>query len=185
MIELRAEHTERLEAVLGNTPRQIPIVIARAINRAGDAARTQAARSAREIYNVKYKAVLKTIKIQKAYPGNLQASVKSVGSPLSLMQFKVDPSRPQPKRKAPIIVSVKKGTRKPFEGGFVAQMSSGHVNVFTRTTKKRFPIKQHYGPSIPKMLGNESVVRFVENKAMEVLDTRLEHEINRMLGGNE
>jgi hypothetical protein len=184
MIELRAQHMEKLEEILGRTPKQIPIVVSRAINRSAEAARTQAARSARETYNVKYQAILKTIKIQKAYPGFLQASVRSVGSPLSLMKFKVEPNRPQPKRKTPILVSVKKGSRKPFKDGFVAQMRSGHLNVFARTTKKRFPIKDFYGPPIPKMLGNESVIRYVEEKAMDVLDTRLEHEINRMLGGN-
>jgi hypothetical protein len=184
MIVLRTQHMERLQEVLGNTPREIPKVVAHAINRSAEAARTQAARSAREIYNVQYKAILKTIKIQKAHPGNLQANVKSVGSPLSLIKFKVEPNRPQPKRKTPILVSVKKGSRKPFEGGFVAQMGNGHNNVFARTTKKRFPIKNFYGPSIPKMIGSDSVSRAVEDRAMEILDTRLEHEISQMLGGS-
>lgn len=174
---------ERLENILGNTPRQIPIVAALAINRAAEAARTQAGRSVRETYNVKHKDVISTIKIKKASPNDLHADIRSRGSVLELMKFKVNPTRPQPKRKAPITVSVKKGSSKSIKEGFVAQMSNGHINVFTRVSNKRLPIKGHYGPSIPQMLGNDSVVRFVEDKAEEVLGNRLEHEINRMLGG--
>jgi hypothetical protein len=184
MIELRAEHIEKLERILRNTPKQIPIVTARAINRAADAARTQAGRSVRETYVIKHKDVIGTIKIKKAHAGDLQADIKSRGSVIKLTKFKVNPKQPQPQRKKPVVVSVKKGSSKPIKNGFVAGMSNGHVNVFTRVSKKRYPIRGHYGPSVPQMLGNESVVRFVEERARDVLDTRLEHEINRMLGGN-
>lgn len=183
MIDLKTEHIEKLEEILGKTPKQIPIVVSNAINRSAEAARTQAGRTVRETYVIKHKDVIGTIKIKKANPYDLTAVIRSHGSPIKLMKFKVNPGKPQPRRKRPITVSVKKGQAKPFKNGFVAQMSSGHTNVFTRVSKGRFPIKGHYGPSVPQMLGNESVVRFVENRAMDVLDTRLEHEISRLLGG--
>ena len=184
MITLRAEHIERLEEMLRNAPAQVNVAAARAINRAAYAARTQAGRSVRETYTVKHKDVISTIRLhKKATPADLNAEIRSRGSTLKLMKFKVTPSSPQPKRKRPIKVSVKKGSNKTIKNGFVARMSNGHMNVFTRTTKKRFPIRGHYGPSVPQMLGNESVTRFVERKANEVLDNRLEHEINRLLRG--
>lgn len=183
MIELKAEHIEKLERILGNTPKQIPIVTARAINRAAEAARTQAGRSVRETYTIKHRDVLNTIKIKKASANDLTADIRSRGSARKLMDFRVNPKAPQPRRKKLVSVSVKKGSNKSIKNGFVAKMTSGHMNVFARTSKKRLPIKGLYGPSVPQMLGNESVANYVERRAMEVLDTRLEHEINRMLGG--
>lgn len=183
MIELRAEHLDMLEQLCRNAPAKANIVAARAINRAALSARTQAAKSARETYVIKHGDIIKTIKIKKATPADLNAEINSRGSAIKLLNFRVTPNMPQPRRKKPISVMVKKGANKPFKGGFVAQMRSGHTNVFTRTTKKRLPIQGHYGPSIPQMLGNDSVVSFVENRAMEVLDNRLEHEFNRMLRG--
>ncbi|MDX8367779.1 phage tail protein [Cytobacillus sp. IB215665] len=183
MIKINAEQLEKLEGIFANTPGQIPIVTARAINRAAEAAKTQASRSARDIYIIKHKGITDTIKIKKANSSNLNASVRSRGSKIDLIKFKVNPKKPQPKRKTPIVVTVKKGSKKPFKDGFVAETSNGHINVFTRVSNKRLPIKGHYGPSVPQMLGNESVVKHVEDRAYEVLDTRLEHEINRLLGG--
>lgn len=183
MIELKLEHIDKLERILGNTPKQIPIVTARAINRAAEAGRTQAGRSARDTYVIKHKDVIGTIKIKKASSSDLHANIKSRGHVEKLMNFKVNPTRPQPGRKKPITVSVKKGSKKTIRNGFVAGMKSGNINVFTRVSKKRLPIQGLYGPSVPQMLGNESVVGFVEKRAMDVLDSRLEHEISRLLGG--
>lgn len=184
MIEINREQLQRIESILGNTPRQVPIVTARAINRAAEAARTQAGRSARETYVIKHKDVIDTIKIKKANPNDLHADIRSRGSVIKLTSFKVNPKKPQPNRKRPITVSVKKGSSKTIKNGFVAETKNGHVNVFTRVSNKRLPIRGHFGPSVPQMLGNESVVRFVENRAIDVLDSRLNHEINRMMGGN-
>ena len=183
MIELRIEHLERLQQILGNTPKQIPFVTARAINRAAEAARTQAGRSVREKYVVKQKDVVSTIKVKKATANNLNADIRSKGPVLKLMAFKVNPGKPQPGRKKKVTVSVKKGSQKSISNSFVAQTSSGHVNVFTRVSRKRLPIRGHYGPSVPQMIGNESVIEFVENRASDVLDTRLQHEISRLIGG--
>lgn len=183
MIELRAEHLERLERILEYTPQQVPIIAARAINRSAEAARTQASRSVRETYVIKHKDIVDTIRIKKASPNDLNADIRSRGAVINLTKFKVNPKKPQPNRTKPITVSVKKGSAKVFKNGFVAEMASGHMNVFTRVSKDRLPLKGHYGPSVPQMLGNESVVQFVEQKATEVLENRLIHETNRLVGG--
>lgn len=182
MIELTVPQLERLERQLRDVPRQVPIVTARAINRSAEQARTQAGRSARESYHVKHKAILKTIKIRKAFPSDLTANIKSKGSTLELMKFKVRAHKPLPTRGKYTVVSVKKSSKKTIKGSFVATMKNGHTNVFTRVNKARKPIRGHYGPSIPQMLGNDNVTRAIEDKAMQVLDTRLEHEMSRILG---
>lgn len=181
MIELNVGQVERIEEIFRNTPQQVPKVISRAINRSAHAARAQATRSVRETYNIKHRDVSSTIKVRTASPANLTANIRSSGAPLKLMNFRVSPKGP--KKVKQVTVGVKKGSRKRIKGAFVAGMNSGHVNVFTRVSKPRLPIRGHYGPSVPQMIGNESVVSVVENKAYDELDKRLEHEIDRLLRG--
>lgn len=181
MIELNLRQVERVQEIFRNTPEQVPGVISRAINRAAHVAKAQATRSVRQNYNIKHGDVSKTIKVKTASPADLAASISSVGSPLKLMTFRVTPS--SPKKVKQVTVGVKKGSRKRIKGAFVTEMNSGHVNVFTRVSTSRLPIRGHYGPSVPQMIGNESVVSVVEDKAYNELDKRLNHEINRLIGG--
>lgn len=183
MIELKLDQIKVIEQVLKNTPKQVPLVVSRAINRAAYSGRTQAGKSVRKEYEVKHRTVISTIKVKKASPNDLQADFRSKGETLKLMDFKVRPGQPDPNRKNPINVTVRKNASKIFLGGFVAQMKSGHMNVFSRQSEKRFPIKGHYGPSVPQMIGNEDVIEEVETQASNTLESRLIHEINRLVGG--
>lgn len=182
MIKLTEPQLDKLKELTDLIPKQVPVVTARAINRSADAAKTQAARSVRTVYVIKHRDVLSTMKIRRATPSNLTSDIRSRGSVMELMKFKVRPGKPDPQRKRRITVSVKKGSTKKIVGSFVAGMGSGHINVFTRVSKKRLPIRGHYGPSVPQMLGSDSVVEKVETRAMEILDTRLTHELSRLLG---
>lgn len=185
MIELTAEQIEKAERALENIPDGVPKVIVRAINRAAESARTEASRKVREKYYVKHSDVISTIKIYKASPADYSATIISKGHVLALPKFRVTPREPEPKRKKSIIVRVKRGGGGPLPGAFVAQMKSGHVGVFKRVGKPRLPIEQKYGPSVPQMLGSPSVSQWIEEKAQETLEKRLDHEINRLLGENE
>ncbi|ABO49743.1 conserved hypothetical protein [Desulforamulus reducens MI-1] len=183
MIELRADQIERVQDLLQHIPEAIPKAISNTINRAAETAKTEAARKARETYYVKHSDVIKTIRITKASPSNLSATVLSRSSPIALSKFNVTPRQPQPKRRKPIIARVKKGAGGSIQGAFVARVTSGHVGVFNRVGPARLPITQRFGPSIPQMIGSETVTRWVEEKALETIDKRLDHEISRVLEG--
>ncbi|MCT8975498.1 phage tail protein [Clostridium sp. CX1] len=175
---------EKLQKKLEEVPKKVPIVTARAINRSASTAKTQAGRLIRETYIVKQRDVTSTIKIKNASSENLSAEIKSTGSVLELMKFKVRANKSLPAHGRYAVVSVKKGSSKMINGSFVTSMGNSHTNVFTRVSKKRLPIRGHYGPSVPQMLGNENVISKIEEKAAEVLETRLEHEVSRVLGGS-
>lgn len=185
MIEFTAEQIDRAERLLGHIPGAAPKAMARAINRATESARTEAARKVRSMYYITQKDVKSTIKVYPASPGDLSALVVSRGNLIALTKFRITPKKPQPKRKSDIIVRVKRGSGGPVKKAFVAKMKSGHTGVFRRAGKQRYPINQMYGPSIPEMIGNPTVTGWVEEKARERLDQRLEHEIKRALEGNE
>lgn len=182
MITINVGQMDRAEAALQHIPKAAPKAIAKALNRAAETARTEAARKIREKYYVKHSDVISTIRIHRAKPEDLAAVVTSKGSPIALYKFHVTPKQPQPRRKTPIIVRVKRDSGGPLKRAFVARVGSA-LGVYSRVGKPRLPIRQHYGPSIPQMLDSEDVVQWVEDKARERLDERLDHEINRLLEG--
>jgi len=184
VIQIDPKQIERAEILLKDIPNGASKAIVNALNRSVEGARTDAVKKVRERYIIKAKDVRDTIQIKKATYDDLTAIVKASGSPVALSKFKITPSSPpKTRRKKPIIARVTRGGGGPIPGAFVAKMESGHVGVFERVGKARLPIKQLYGPSVPQMLGHESVTEYVEEQAREKVEKRLEHEINRLLKG--
>jgi len=185
MIELNVDQLSRVERTLGHIPDSIPKVVARAINRAADTAKTEAAKTVRRTYYISHKDVLSTMRIYRATPNDMQAAVVSKGQVVPLAKFRMTPKKPDPRRKKPIVARVMRGSGGPIKHAFVARMKSGHVGVFWRVGKKRLPLEQRFGPSVPEMLNSPSTIAWVERKANEKLDERLDHEMKRVLEGNE
>ncbi|GEA17744.1 phage tail protein [Moorella sp. E306M] len=184
MITISAEQLARAEVLLKNVPNGVSKAVVSALNRAAESARADAVRKVRERYYIKAQDVRSEIKITKATLDNQAAIIHATGEPVPLSKFRVTPAKPPAKRrKNPIIVRVVRGGGGPVKGAFVAQMQSGHIGVFHRAGRARLPIIQRFGPSIPQMLGHESVVTYVEERAQELLESRLEHEIERLLRG--
>ena len=83
------------------------------------------------------------------------------------------------KRKG-VFVSIKKATETKVPNGFVS--ASG---IFMkRQGKDRYPLKGIYGPALPQMFGNETVMNAMQKEGMEMYEKRLYHELERALGGN-
>lgn len=154
----------------------------RAINRAILTARSESINKAREEYTVKAKDVRETLKISKATPRRPIAVISSLGAPLPLSSFQVSPKTVNGKRRSAIRVSVKKGGRQSFDRAFIAR-PSGQIDVYERAGKKRLPIRKLFGPSVPQMVGNPKVISHIADKAREMMDKRLDHEIGRLLDG--
>ncbi|KZL88710.1 phage tail protein [Clostridium magnum] len=183
-ITINATKVKEVEKELGQYKTKAPLALSRALNRAAANAKTNASKKAREKYNIKARDVNSTIKIAKASKGSLRAVVKSTGERLPLIKFKVSPPNPRPKKPPKVLrVAVKKGGLKELVGGFVASINGN--KVFRRTLKSRLPIEQLFGPAVPQMLGNVSVKEFIEGEAAKVFDKRLDHEIQRIMGGNK
>lgn len=193
MIELSAEQLAKAEAALSHIPGATQKAAAAAINRAAQSAMTAAARSARENYYVKHGDVLKTMKLYKATPTDLAAMVVSRGYALPLTKFRISPNKPNPAKAAKarwrkgkssaLVARVRRGEGGPIPGAFVARVKSGHVGVFRRTSKAKYPVEHLYGPAIPQLLSSRTVSEAVEQRASEQLDARLSHEIERLLEG--
>jgi hypothetical protein len=181
MIEVSAEQLERAESLLADFPKAEPRALSSALNRAAEGARTDAVKKARETYVITAGRVRETIGIGKATPDNLIARVKSQGRPRALSYFNVRPKLPGIRRRKPLFAQVQRGGGGTIKGAFVARLQSGHLGVFNRVGKSSLPIIQRYGPSVPQMIGSETVTEYVELGAQRRLDNRIDHEINRLL----
>lgn len=183
MIEIKIDtkELERIETMLTSIPSGMERATSAAINRTLSMTKTAASRKVRDKYNIKARDINGAIKKFGASRSNLSGRlhVKSARMPLS--KFKVNPSRPSPKRRKPIFVSVKKSGG-AIKGAFVADLDSGHRGVFERVGKSRFPIRELYGPSVPQMVGEGTIIKELEEEASEIVIERLSHEAVRLLG---
>ncbi|MEG0473122.1 MAG: phage tail protein [Solibacillus sp.] len=180
MARIQITHAEQIEAMFDATPRQANIVLSRAINRAAIAGQTRASVNIRKEYYIKAGDIKKHVKIRKATANALSSQLRASGPVMPLMKFDVTPSSPNATQ---VRARVKNGSRKPIESGFIARTGNGHTNVFTRVGRERLPIKGRFGPSVAQMLGKGEVVDDIQTRIQDVLDTRLDHELDRLLRG--
>lgn len=169
-----------VERRLGQLAHRAPNAIASSLNRTVTNITSNISKETRAKYHVKTADIKETIKVTKASKSALSAEVRSKGKPIPLDHFKVTPKTVNPKRKSQLKIAVKKDGVKKVLGAFVANLSG--VKVFKRETAKRLPIARLFGPSIPQMIGNNDSVEKINQKARETYETRLNHEINRILG---
>lgn len=198
MIEITAEAVERVEAILAGVPNGAERALSNAINRGISRVKTGAIRRVKEIYTVQSGAFNEAtrIRVNKARTGNLVGFVSFAGYKIPLYKFKVTPTAPGVKKQ--VRAAVMKGGMTPYEDAFIAQMGSGHIGVFERTgaqgiasrlarakkpNKHTETIKEIPGLAAAQMVGNAKVIETLEEEAQQLVNQRLEHEINRLLSG--
>lgn len=194
-VSVSEDQIKKAETLLQQFPGESKKALARSLNRATVAGQTAAIKNLREGYHVRAGDIRSTIRLSKASPSRLSAEINSKGSAIRLIKFKVNPKTVNARRRTPVRVGVAKGGQSVIKAGFIARMPNGSTGVFERTGKfktaragryagrKREMIEQKFGPSVPQMLGNKTVVKEISERATEMLDKRLDHEINQILSG--
>lgn len=186
MIALDSKQLDKVKKMLGNMPGAVEKAVVATLNKAITSAKGDAAKHVAKNYVIQSKRVRETIGIQKANKNNLSARIVSRGRPRALSYFKTRPTdMPRRRMKKRVWAQVKKGGGSNLsKKTFITRFKSGHLAVVSRVDdKKRFPLVQHYGPAISQMLNANSVVEYVENKALERVDKLLNHEIDRIAKG--
>lgn len=170
----------------------IPQSIARALNRAATAGRTQASKSLRADYTAKAAAIKSGLSIRRATKRKAEAVILGFGSPLPLSSFSARQTR------RGLSVNVKRSTgRHVIKGGFKGSGSLPSSRFFHRTGEpkrvpskgryagtntRREPIAQLFGPSVPQMLKNAGVENAVLERASEVYVSTLESDLKYRIG---
>lgn len=188
MIGVKVEATGINEVIntLGKYESELPGCISRAINRSLEMVKTEQIRKTTESYFAQKSKLLSSVNIFKTSKSNLTGSIISNGRVIGLDHFKLNPKT---RTKGKIVqAAVKKGGYKSLPNAFIAY-KNGHLGAFERTGKfitkngrKRETIKRLMSVSAPQMLGNLSILEYLQGYADEKFKMRLEHEINRVIG---
>jgi hypothetical protein len=183
MIDITLENYAVVQKLLKDQPKKVNLVLSRAINRAATTAKAAMSKKVREVYVVSAAEVKKSIIITRATASRPFAIVKSTGKKISLAKFRTSPTQPRPKNPPSAYkVQIKKsGGLKAVPRGFLINVK-GSVGFFQRVGASRFPITRLMGPSVPQMIGQKSVIDWVETQARNMLNTRIQHELEQVLG---
>lgn len=183
MIEISAEALERAEKILANVPKGAERAAANALNRGLLRVKTGAIRRVKQVYAVQAAALsaATNTRINKASTGNLCGYISFSGAKIPLYKFHVTPKAPGTGQL--VTAGVMKGGGAVFESAFIARMQKGHTGIFEREGKPRFPIEEIMGLAAAQMVGNEKIMEPLEEEAQQLVNERLEHEIERLLSG--
>lgn len=178
-----AKSVQRAVIELKSFPAEMPKAIAPALNRTVDHMATLTSREVRKEYAIKSKDIMDTITKKKASPSNLSAGITSHGRTLTLYNhFRVSPKSPTGK-KYKVKVAIKKGKMQTIATEpkpFIASANNS-TQVFKRTGKARTPIVVLRSLSVPQMVSNEATYARIQTQAAEMLEKRIDHEINRKI----
>lgn len=179
MITLEANLLEQIRSGL-LTEKDVKKASYRAINRSLTAGRKAAGEEVARDYNVSGGKVNKTGKITRANSSNISGRVHWKGPAIELKTWGTNPGTRKKRKNPKVWGKVSKSRMTMYQGAFLGRVN-GKTGVYTRTTKKRYPIKRVYGPSLPQLVGAEMVRKRFVDRSNEMLKRRLEHEFNYIL----
>ena len=186
MIQITADQIERVNLILSGVPKGAEKAMASVIRRANNTVRSEALKGITSVYaitrqNVRADTTIK-VQTQKA-DGGIVGTVEFAGYKLPMYRFNVTPTVPGDRATVRAAL-MRENAQTPFAEAFVSRMkSTGHVGIFERKEDKRLPIEEKMGLAVAQMAGNAVVLEQVEEKAQEVINKRIEHEITRILNG--
>ena len=181
--EISKKDVARVQKKLGDLKGKTPTVLARAINRTANNAKSALAAKTKESYTYKT-SVRSQMFIKRATAGDLSAEIKSSGKPHNLTSFSTYFSK-----RAGARAQVVKGVTKPVQSGDGSikgwrQGGLGGQNgaILIRKGKSRYPIHFSHGPSTPKMLENEKVYGQVRPTIQSTLERHIDSRIKELVG---
>ncbi len=178
MPELEVSVTGNVKEVissLNNLEKQaIPKAVVRSLNRTVSSVNTQANRRIAKMMGTNVATVKRRISIMKANSSRWIASLKATGRPFRLAHFK-------PRQTKQGTSAAAWGKRKLYKGTFLATVKAGDggvQGVFIRTGKKRLPIKQLWGPSVPVTFSQPEVQTLMNDMAQSQFDKELKRNLD-------
>lgn len=137
--------------ILGNTKNGAPKAISRALNKTATSARKHLSDGIKQMYTAKVSGVKSAMKIHRATTSKLTASVEATGSPLNISLFHTGKNT---RRKAAKVEILRGNGLRPI--GYNGNKAYKRGEIFARTSNARGPNIKFKGPSVPKMILNDS-----------------------------
>lgn len=143
-LDIRADVRD-VERALDRLPKLTGRAVTRAMNYAIRKAQTEAARAiTRDVPGIKQRRVRDAMRLKLARANQWTAAVSARGARIPI----IDLAARQTQRG--VTYRTKQG-RRLIPGAFLATMRSGHRGAFKRAGKRRLPIQELHGPSIPRV----------------------------------
>lgn len=185
MIEVSEQTINRIHAILAGAENADKKVLKPAMARALMAGKAESKRQAVSVYHIKpgefnKKSYISYKGVKHHAEGEMIGEIEFAGSPIPLSKYKITPTTPV-KGKTAAAAVLKKNAPIPFDRKndvHILQMESGHIGIYKGENGR---LKELYAPSTPKMIENEEVRLRIEERVNEVLNQRIEHEIERLL----
>lgn len=186
LISIDASQLKYVEQVLRNVKNGAARVVQGAINTSLTEARRNLYDAIKNEYSLnKISSRHKeAISMQRASPSNLAGTLRYRGFNIPLINFRVSPKKPAKRnpRQVRVRSEIHRGEVKTWRGAFIAQMKSGHVGVFTRVGRSRYPIKEQYSTSVPQMINY--VLEHdpsLQSKLQGVAEKKLNEQVEKLL----
>lgn len=199
MIEVSEETISKIHTILAGVKDADKKVLKPALTRGLMAGKTAAGKAVRQTYNISAGDFNSKGRLEynnvSANGDGIIGSIRYSGGVIPLVKFKVTPKTPIQK-KTPSAAVLKASSLTSFgneKNVFVAQMKSGHIGIFQRKegkysnrrgegkNKHTETLKELLSPAVPTMVSNEKVMQTVEDRVNEVINQRIDHEIERLL----
>ena len=199
MIEVSEQTINRIHAILAGVENADKKVLKPALTRGLMAGKTAAGKAVRQTYHISAgdfnsRGYMKYNSVSQGGDG-IVGSIEYCGGVRPLIRLRVAPDTPK-RKKAPSAAVLKASSLVKFgreNNVFVQQMKSGHIGIFERKSgeysasrgsgqnKHTEKLKELLSPAVPQMVGNDEVMQTVEERVNEVINQRIDHEIERLL----
>lgn len=175
-VTVNKQQMREAKRLLADTPRAMPKIITRSVNKVAVKARTRIVRRVASEITVKQKDLRsRNVKLKKANYTTQTATISITGKRIPLIQFRAKQT------KKGVTYKIKKtGGRKKIPHAFITAMDSGHRGAFRRKGTSRLPIVELFGPSIPAAM--ENIAELAKRTMNREIGTNLHNEINRQVG---
>lgn len=173
---------DRINKLLAGVPGGIWKATSAAMKRSGETAKTRAGQFAAAEYTISKGSFMHNVSQKTHITGDaggvVSMSIGFAGTVLPLLTFNTRFSR-----NGLVQTQVKRnGGAATLEHAFIANIY-GSTAVFERVGAPRFPVEQKYGPSTGHMMQNEQVIEKMDETIRTTFDSRIEHEVLRVLNG--
>lgn len=188
------ERFEEVRRALAHIPGGAEKAVARALNRAAEGARNDAAQLMKERYTMKVSDFKKEIVILRATPGNLKAVLLTRSARQAITDFEHAPAKPPRQKGIParlrqkITTTIVAGQTRGWSHAFLARMKSGHLGLWTRsktekTAKGKPVIHEFFTLAVPQMMGSGPIITRVLKTAQHRLGVELDRQVAYIAGG--
>lgn len=178
MIDIRI-NTDPLRLALTDIQREaFPQAAARSVNRTAQSVESHAISDVAKQGGIRRKDVRSSFTRSRATNTHWVAVISATGRPIALINFNARQIRKGVSAKA-------WGQRKVYKGVFIAKMKSGHIGVYKREGKGRLPIKELWGPSVPKLMADAAIAtplaEFGRQRLAKELEANLAYYVKRAM----